>query len=218
MKWGMGIFIFVWVLAGPVLSQEKSKQDSAASKEKAEEKAGKAAKPDKAVKPAAKKAPAPAAAKPVKVVEPKSPDTPEARVGAKAPAIWLKDSNGLYQELAARQGSPVLLFFFRSDCRLCKSLMRRVVDFHVKYGHEVEVLMVALLEEQDGRARLDDYLAKIRPSFPVLVDADEEVAANYIIKGDLITLPTFFFLDPEGVITAKTHRPTRPLASYLDML
>lgn len=136
-------------------------------------------------------------------------------VGDEAPGFMLKTSGGIYHRSSKHDGRRLLLVFFRTDCKPCLKAMQAVADFHRAWRGRVDVVAVALLERQDGRARLDDYLDQAGFSFPVLVDEDESVASDYIITDEVITLPALFFIDEQGVITRRLHRITRPLSSYL---
>lgn len=136
--------------------------------------------------------------------------------GQEAPAFMLKTAGGIYHRSSEHAGRRVLLVFFRTDCKPCLKVMEAVARFHRAWRERVDVVAVALLEREDGRARLDEYLEQSRFSFPVLVDADERVAADYIIHEDVITLPALFFIDTRGIITHRLHRLTRPLASYVE--
>ena len=146
----------------------------------------------------------------------KATEPAEVQVGNPARGFILQDSSGIYHRLREHQGSQILLFFFRADCAPCKQVMAEVIEFHRGYREEIVVLGVALLENPDGRAKLNEYLEAIRPPFPILVDAEEEVADVYFTPGDWITLPALFFIDEEMIVTKKLHRLTRPLSSHLD--
>lgn len=144
------------------------------------------------------------------------PDDGLPNMDDKAPDFTLKDSNGLYHHLSDSKGNVLLLVFFRTDCEPCLLVMQKVVAFYQLYRDEVDVLAIALLEQPNGRARLDEYLEGSRLPFPVLVDKDDRVAKAYIMKGNEATLPALFFINEEGVITVRLHRLTMDLDSYLD--
>lgn len=144
------------------------------------------------------------------------PDDGLPNMDDKAPDFTLKDSNGLYHHLSDSKGNVLVLVFFRTDCEPCLLVMQKVVAFYQLYRDEVDVLAIALLEQPNGRARLDEYLEGTRLPFPVLVDKDDRVARDYIMKGNEATLPALFFINEEGVITVRLHRLTMELDSYLD--
>jgi peroxiredoxin len=146
----------------------------------------------------------------------KPPDDGLPGIGSKAPAFLLKDTSGVYHRLSDHKGNMLLLVFFRTDCEPCKVVMQKVLGFYLAYRDEVDVVMIAMLEHSAGRLRLDEYLEGTRLPFPVLVDADLEVAQKYIMQGDAATMPALFFIDEEGIITQRLHRLSMSLDSYLD--
>ena len=78
-----------------------------------------------------------------------------------------------------------------------------VIKFHYKHKEKVQVLMIALLEDENGRARLNQWLKANKLPFPVLVDAYESAAKKYIFKGETVSLPSIFLIDENGLVRAK---------------
>jgi peroxiredoxin len=62
----------------------------------------------------------------------------------------------------------------------------------------LEVLLVALLEPENGREKLEKYLGEKKLPFTVVLDENEYVSKKYL--GDTGALPATFLLDREGVI------------------
>ncbi|MBW1870685.1 MAG: TlpA family protein disulfide reductase, partial [Deltaproteobacteria bacterium] len=97
----------------------------------------------------------------------------------------------------------VLLDFFQTDCEPCKKELPQVVAYHNKFKDKVQVLMIALLESENGQAKLDKFLKDKKIPFPVLVDAYENTAKKYIVDGETVTLPSIFLIDENGVVRAR---------------
>lgn len=94
---------------------------------------------------------------------------------------------------------PVLLDFFRTDCKPCIESLPQLVQVHQKFqSHGLEVLMVALLEDEDGRGKLERFLATQKLPFPVVVDQANHVSKKYL--GATVSLPATFLLDRHGVL------------------
>jgi peroxiredoxin len=94
---------------------------------------------------------------------------------------------------------PVFLDFFRTDCEPCKKAMPDLIKIHEKYSARgVQVVLVALLEEQDGRKKLESYLASNKLPFTVVIDNTGHHAKMYL--GELVTLPASFLINREGVL------------------
>lgn len=144
---------------------------------------------------------------------PAPPSSPKLREGEKAPDFSLRDMDGNLVRLSdfAYPGKEkpwgkkkkVLIDFFRTDCVPCKKELPEVVGYFNKHKEEVHVMLIALLEADEGREKLDDFLQKNAIPFPILVDAYETVAKKYIVDGESVTLPSLFFLDEDGLIRAR---------------
>ena len=94
---------------------------------------------------------------------------------------------------------PVLLDFFRTDCEPCLKAIPELVTLHDLYQPRgVEVVLVALLEETDGRQKLRAYLEMQKLPFIVLVDRNDFYATKYL--GKTVSLPATFLIDRQGVL------------------
>jgi peroxiredoxin len=94
---------------------------------------------------------------------------------------------------------PILLDFFRTDCKPCMNAMPELIGLHAKYAPQgIEVVLVALLEEQDGRGKLERYLAEKKLPFKIVLDEAEHFAKLYL--GDPVTLPATFLIDETGTL------------------
>jgi len=132
-------------------------------------------------------------------------------VGKPAPDFVLRDLDGAKVSLSdmaypgpAKPGHPkktVVLDFFRTDCAPCRKELPAVAKYaedHRKDG--VEVLLVALLEDDDGEAKLRTFLAANPVPFRVVTDPYELAAKRYVCDGSSVTLPSLFLVDREGVL------------------
>ncbi len=102
---------------------------------------------------------------------------PVIEVGKKAPAFSLKDQDGKTHTLSAYAGRPVVLYFYPKDdtpgCTVEACAFRdNLVRF--KPG-KAAILGVSILDEQ-SKAK---FAAKHDLNFPLLADADHEVADKY---------------------------------------
>ena len=142
-----------------------------------------------------------------------APSPSKLREGDKAPDFSLRDMDGNLVRLTdfAYPGKEkpwakkkkVLIDFFRTDCEPCKKELPEVVGYFNKHKEDTHVMMISLLETDNGREKLDDFLQKNAIPFPILVDAYETVAKKYIVEGDSVTLPSLFFLDEDGMIRGR---------------
>jgi peroxiredoxin len=142
-----------------------------------------------------------------------SKDKPKVRVGMNAPDFALRDlesnlirlSDIAYpgEEKSWKKKKQVLMDFFRTDCEPCKKELPEVIKYHDKHKDKVQVILIALLESENGREKLDSFLKKHKLPFPVLVDAYESVAKKYIVDDESLTLPSIFYIDKQGLIRAR---------------
>lgn len=99
---------------------------------------------------------------------------------------------------------PVFLDFFRTDCKPCLEAMPDLVALHTKYAPAgLKVVLVALLEDEDGRGKLERYLATQKLPFGVVVDGNQMFAKRYL--GEVVTLPASFLIDREGVLKQSKY-------------
>jgi peroxiredoxin len=130
-------------------------------------------------------------------------------VGDAAPAFSLRDrSRGLIalsDYVSARRPKQVVVIdFFRTDCKPCRSSMPKLRALAKDFtGKPVKFIMVALLEDQEGRSKLNAFLQRNPVPFPVLVDAYGVVAKKYIRQGNGVKLPALFVIGPNGKVEGR---------------
>lgn len=131
------------------------------------------------------------------------------KVGDKAPDFALRDREGRLVRLSdfvgnkrssTNAGTYVLLDFFATDCKACRKELPQVVAIAKKHSDKLQVLLVALLEKEDGESKLEEFLSAHPLPFPVLVDTYSSVAKKYVMRGDSVTIPAFFLIDSRGIV------------------
>jgi peroxiredoxin len=150
---------------------------------------------------------------------------PKIKVGDQAPDFSLRDlesnlvrlSDMAYpgEEKSWKKKRKVMLDFFRTDCKPCMQELPQVIEYHQKHKDQVQVMLIALLESENGREKLDKFLKKNKIPFPVLVDSYETVAKKYIMDGETCTLPSIFFINKEGIVLARFVGLKRDLETSL---
>lgn len=123
-------------------------------------------------------------------------------VGKKAPDFYLRDQSQALIRLAnVSRDNVVVLDFFRTDCAPCKKSLGALKKIHQSYkGKKVRVMILALLEEDEGEAKLSGFFKKNPVPFQILVDAYGVVAKKYIRKGNSVQLPSLFVIDRKGIV------------------
>lgn len=136
-----------------------------------------------------------------------------AQVGHPAPTLGLRDLDGRVfalsdlaypgPEKTRRPRSPVLLDFFRTDCPPCVQKLPELVRQHGRLKEQgITVVLVALLEPDEGEEKLRAFLARNPVPFTVIVDRYEDVAKRYIYDGRAAVLPSMIVVDAQGVVQA----------------
>jgi peroxiredoxin len=132
-------------------------------------------------------------------------------VGKEAPAFSLRDREGALISLGdfaypapdkpGRARKVVLLDFFRTDCAPCKKALPKLVDLHRKLaGKPLQVMLLALLEEDEGEEKLERFLKANPVPFLVLVDPYGTAAKKYIADKGGYQIPSLFMIDRGGVL------------------
>lgn len=147
------------------------------------------------------------------VAAPPAAKKPLAKVGFPAPDFSLRDLNSNLVRLSDmaypghekswKKKREVLIDFFRTDCKPCMKELPQVLAYHQKHKDKVQVILIALLESENGREKLDQFLKTHEFDFPVLVDSYETVAKQYIVNGETVTLPSIFYIDRNGTVRAR---------------
>ncbi|MBW2736272.1 MAG: TlpA family protein disulfide reductase [Deltaproteobacteria bacterium] len=118
-------------------------------------------------------------------------------VGKRAPDFYLRDQSQALIHLAdVTSGHVVVLDFFRTDCAPCKKSLAALKKVHqATKGKKVRVMILALLEEEEGEEKLARFFKQNPMPFQILVDAYGVVAKKYIRKGNSMQLPSLFVID-----------------------
>ena len=128
------------------------------------------------------------------------------KIGKVAPDFSLRDREGTLVRLTdfAYQGKAkprkpkkaVVLDFFRTDCKPCRKGLPKLFKLHRKFKKGgVQVVMVALLEDENGEDKLDQFLKKNPIPFMVLVDSYGTVAKKYVVEDGKVKIPALFLMD-----------------------
>ena len=109
---------------------------------------------------------------------------------------------------------PVLIDFFRTDCKPCIDALPQLVALHDKHSpNGLKVLMVALLEKDRGEEKLQAFLAENRVPFIVVKDITEHVAEKFM--GERTALPATFLVDRNGVLRKTKFSAKGSLEAHL---
>ncbi len=119
-----------------------------------------------------------------------------AKLGAQAVDFTLKDLDGQEVSLSDYKGKKVFLNFWATWCKPCKEEMPEMEKIHQNY-EDVAILAINLDTDEDIQGFMDEHGL----SFKALLDVDEEVNKQY----QVVSIPTSFFIDEEGIIRKKVQ-------------
>ncbi|MBV7332152.1 TlpA family protein disulfide reductase [Chloroflexi bacterium TSY] len=118
-------------------------------------------------------------------------------IGSAAPDFALETVTGDPVTLSQFQGQPVVLVFWASWCQFCQ---RELPELQTLWEeHQDEVIFLAVNREEE-KATIQQFQQDYPTiSFPLLVDPEASVWAQYEAKGAQV-IPTTYFIDADGNI------------------
>ncbi|HXF51423.1 MAG TPA: TlpA disulfide reductase family protein [Dehalococcoidia bacterium] len=117
------------------------------------------------------------------------------RVGKPAPDFELTLLDGTKVRLSDYRGRPVWINFWASWCPPCRAEnpdIQEVYEAH-KDEHGLVLLAPAIGERREDVA---GYMERADLHYPVGLDTDTQIAANYRVLG----IPTHVFVDADGIV------------------
>ncbi len=119
-----------------------------------------------------------------------------------APDFTLKSTEGRNLRLGEQRGQVVMLNFWATWCGPCKVEMPHLARLYDKYRGAGFQLLAVNIDENPQQAAA--AAARMGLRFPVLLDADKQVARRY----DLGTMPSTVLIDRDGRVR-HLHRGYR---------
>ena len=138
--------------------------------------------------------------------------SPAIKVGRPAPDFTLADLDGNQVSLSDFRGKAVFINFWASWCPPCRAEMPEIEAVHQEYKDKGVVVIGVDIAESEDTVR--QYVQRGGYSWTFVMDTTGEVAGDY----GIMSIPTNFFLDREGIIRAvKSAAMTRrAMAARLD--
>jgi len=121
---------------------------------------------------------------------------PAPRQGFLAPDFTLEALDGSSAQLSALEGKAVLVNFWASWCAPCKSEMPAMQRVYQDYQDRGFTILAVNATSQDSRQQAAAFASDNGLTFPILLDTDGKIAAQYQVRA----LPTTFFVDRDGNI------------------
>ncbi|MBA4494276.1 thiol-disulfide oxidoreductase ResA [Paenactinomyces guangxiensis] len=119
------------------------------------------------------------------------------QAGDKAPDFQLTTLDGKEMKLSQLRGKAVMLNFWGTWCKPCRTEMPAMQQMYEKYkGSGFEIVAVNIAETDVAAA---SFARQYSLTFPIWMDRNRDVVNLYGIK----PIPSSFFIDPQGVIRKK---------------
>lgn len=121
---------------------------------------------------------------------------PTPRKGFLAPDFSLETLEGGTISLSELRGRPVLINLWTSWCPPCRAEMPAMQKVYVAYQEKGFLILAVNITNQDKLADAVAFSETHGLTFPILLDVDGNVSRLYQLR----SLPTSFFVDPQGII------------------
>lgn len=124
------------------------------------------------------------------------------RAGLTAPPIELASLEGEAISLAQNEGSIVIVNFWTTWCKVCKTEMPHVQKLYEHYaaeGEAVKLLSVNVTSQESSVAGVERYMKEYGYDFPLVLDAKGEAADRYRVNA----FPATFIIDADGVVQER---------------
>ena len=121
---------------------------------------------------------------------------PAPQKGFAAPDFELSTTEGERLLLSDLRGQAILLNFWATWCSPCRSEMPAMQQVYMDYEQNGFVILAVNNLRQDRRESVEAFILEEKLSFPVLLDNTGSVSTKYQVN----SMPTSFFIDPEGII------------------
>lgn len=126
------------------------------------------------------------------------------KIGETAPDFTLTSLEGQEMSLSDFRGKKVVLNFWASWCGPCRKEMPDMQKFYDAYKDKnVEVVAVNLTHFERKREHVDEFVKEYGLTFPIPLDVEKQQYDAYKV----ITIPTTYFLDENGVIKERHLGP-----------
>jgi len=121
------------------------------------------------------------------------------KIGNQAPDFQLPSLDGQTVSLGNFQGKPVLINFWSSRCPPCRAEMPFIQEIFEDKEWSDRGLVILAINIGESPSTAKNFMESHGFSFPVLLDAKQDVALKYNIRA----IPTTFFVDNSGIIQLK---------------
>jgi len=98
-----------------------------------------------------------------------------------------------------RDGQKAIIFFWATWCPHCRKQLKELNN--MKAELESSGIKVVLVDLAEPAQQVRSYMKKNKIDFEVFLDKDQSISEEYGVIG----VPTFYFINTEGIIRAVEH-------------
>ncbi len=117
--------------------------------------------------------------------------------GFMAPDFTLKTPDGDAYTLSQLRGQAVLVNLWATWCPPCRAEMPSIERMYQEYKDRGFIVLAVDMTTQDDPFAVVPFTREHGLTFPILLDETNDVASAYQLR----SLPSSFFIDPDGIIT-----------------
>ncbi len=121
---------------------------------------------------------------------------PAPQVGFLAPEFTLKTINGESIDISDFRGQAVLINLWATWCPPCRAEMPDMQQAYERYNEQGFTILAINATNQDSIPAVEAFISEHGLTFPILLDTQGDVSKLYQLR----SLPTSFFVDPDGII------------------
>ncbi len=126
-----------------------------------------------------------------------------------APDFTLKTTEGATVNFSKyRDGKRAIIFFWATWCPHCRTQIKEIQSNQEQFLSQNTVMI--LIDTGEQKQQIVSYLKAAGVTLNVYLDQDGQVSDQYKIFG----LPTFVFVNQQGIVTAVEHHLPKNFTEY----
>ena len=131
-------------------------------------------------------------------------------MGSPAPEFSLTDLQGTTYQMSQFNDTPLLLFFFRTDCTWCHVEMPKLAE--ARRRHKDVAVQVVGIAAGDDLTLIQDYAKQHEIEYPVLFDKNAEVSRAFGLE----RVPSVVLIGANGTISRVYEGSSEQLSGIVE--